>query len=157
MQIIPTYECQDSDYAKFYEPIPESKKKVQSLREQGGLVCIDWSTAGLELYGTWATGDTYAALEIAAVPCHRRQILEDGSFSEIRDDCVTDETAVWEYLGEYNLMLYMNQGTRVQTGYDEQSIDYNSAIFMTTPITGRPSYSQTWVEVHQQVDETELV
>ena len=69
---IPMRDCTDSDFEKFYPPSKESKSQVDSFRNDGGLVCIDWQAAELELAGTWISGDSYTSLQVALVPCHRR-------------------------------------------------------------------------------------
>ena len=105
---IPTYKCTQKDMERLYPPA-KMNMMVEELKKEGQLVCIDWESVDVDLYGTWASGDSYRALEIAAVPCHRRATLSDGTLSEIADDCNLDEKLGWEYLGQFNILVYANE------------------------------------------------
>ena len=81
---------------------------MDNFKKESGLVCIDWQAAELELAGTWASGDSYSALQVALVPCHTRQTLQDGSLSEIREECNLEEAAAWDYLQDLSIVVYTN-------------------------------------------------
>ena len=51
--------CSDDDYSKFY-PIESSKQiKLDKMRDQSALFCLDWDTLDLEIYGSWTNGGDY--------------------------------------------------------------------------------------------------
>ena len=41
-KLIPLHECTERDYEKFLQPDARSKKKVDKLRKNGGLMCLDF-------------------------------------------------------------------------------------------------------------------
>ena len=55
----PMHACSEDDYSKFF-PIESSKQiKLDKMRDQSALFCLDWETLDLEIYGSWTNGGDY--------------------------------------------------------------------------------------------------
>lgn len=48
---IKLHHCTGSDFARFHQPAKHSEARIQNLNDSGGLFCIDWQSADIELYG----------------------------------------------------------------------------------------------------------
>ena len=90
-----------------YEPSKTSYNKIQKFKQNGGLYCINYSLADINLYGSWIFENEYSALDIMAVPCG----MQPSGFTEpIREDCVWDRQEALNYLGTISLIIVYNQG-----------------------------------------------
>ena len=55
----PLHPCSEEDYAKFYPTEKRSAVSVQRYRDNGGMFCLDWQAANLEMYGSWRVDSSY--------------------------------------------------------------------------------------------------
>mmetsp|Transcript_35495 Transcript_35495/g.43460 ORF Transcript_35495/g.43460 Transcript_35495/m.43460 type:complete len:199 (-) Transcript_35495:1675-2271(-) len=62
---VPIKTCTADDLAKFETPERRSKKRLKGLEAGGGLLCVDWASAGVDLWGSAAgsSGDS-ATLDV---------------------------------------------------------------------------------------------
>ena len=44
---IPMHQCTEKDYKKFYPPSKTSIDVIQRLKDENGLYCVDWESAGV--------------------------------------------------------------------------------------------------------------
>ena len=105
------HKCTAEDYAKFNLLESEVSRKIESLRKEGGLFCLHWTELGNDIWGTWADGKGYAALDIQAVPCGYQYTAYDGTVERGREDCNWDKEKLKEYLGgtSFELNIFSNQ------------------------------------------------
>ena len=100
---------------------------VERLKKSDGLYCINWTEAGIDLYGDPNVGDDFfSALDISAVPCHLKT-----NVGEHRDDCITDKTDVLDYFGAQNTFFtiaYYNGGKFNQDEFGEERVQKKSKL-----------------------------
>ena len=60
---IPIHECSEEDYAKFHTPNDASLKRLERIKENGGMMCIDWKKDNVVFSGT-EPGGKYRILDI---------------------------------------------------------------------------------------------
>ena len=89
--------CTESDFDKFYEPSKLIAHKVDRYKKKGGLFCVDFEAANIELYSSWIYDRDYSAFDIIAVPCGTEL---DGYDEPIRDDCEWNRTTVLDFIGD---------------------------------------------------------
>ena len=65
---IPIYRCQEADYEQFYPPELNSVQRVETLKKENELFCIDFLEADIEMWGTMGSG-TYSSFEFVLFPC----------------------------------------------------------------------------------------
>ena len=51
--------CTEADYAKFHPVDQKVAPKVENFKARQGFFCLDWDNLDLEVYGNWATTNTY--------------------------------------------------------------------------------------------------
>ena len=56
--------CTEADYAKFSPSDTNAHAKMTKIQNAGGLYCLDWKENGKEIFGAWATGSSYRAIDI---------------------------------------------------------------------------------------------
>ena len=66
---IPIYQCTDADYEKFWPLVDSEKARLETLKENKGLYCVDWTDETINMYGTEASGNT-GITQVAFFPCH---------------------------------------------------------------------------------------
>ena len=55
----PLHPCSEEDFAKFHPTEKRSAAAVQRYRDKGGMFCLDWQAARLEIYGSWKVDNNY--------------------------------------------------------------------------------------------------
>ena len=65
----PLHPCTDEDFAKFHPSEMRSTDAIDRYRNEGGMWCMDWQAAQIEVYGTWRVDSVYQAIDLMAVPC----------------------------------------------------------------------------------------
>ena len=84
---LPYHKCTEEEFAEFYPIVEDEKNNLENLK--GGFNCIDWKDEDPYLvYGDFANGSTYQALNIFLVPCNY-----DGEYIKsrtIEPECNTD-------------------------------------------------------------------
>ena len=60
---IPMHECSEVDYANFYTPNDLTLKRLESIKNNGGMMCIDWKRDNVVFSGT-EPGGKYRNLDI---------------------------------------------------------------------------------------------
>ena len=51
--------CTEKDFEKFSTPENKSAAKLERMKKDGALYCLDWDTVGLDVYGHWATSSDW--------------------------------------------------------------------------------------------------
>ena len=107
---LPMYPCTPFDYDKFFPVEERSRAQLEEIRNnpKRELLCIDWSVAEAEIYGTQSSG-VYGTLDIVAMPCNmdlRRFGIEDP---RIDPECKWDLEDQINYLGPPDLLVYENK------------------------------------------------
>ena len=93
--------CTDEDFKKFYPIEKRSAAMFESYRKNGGLYCIDWQNAKMELFGTWRYDSHFSAVDIMVAPCGMSYTLNDGSvYEKDESECIWDKEEFYAYLGE---------------------------------------------------------
>ena len=57
------HECSEEDYANFYTPNDLMLKRLESIKKNGGMMCIDWKRDNVVFSGT-ESGGKYRNLDI---------------------------------------------------------------------------------------------
>lgn len=86
----PMHVCTEADYAKFHPAADDVLAKLEELKKEGGLFCLNWQEHGEQMYGTFVNGGSYTAMDVLAVPCGFQYTAYDGSEYGARDDCNWD-------------------------------------------------------------------
>ena len=63
------------------------------------MFCLHPEIKDIDLYGTWASGEAYSAIDVQLVPCASRIPLFDGSELGADQSCEWNQTKVQEYIG----------------------------------------------------------
>ena len=128
-RLVPVHSCTDTDYATFKTPERGSLAKYERLKKEGSLKCIDWKSAGIDIYDT-ESGADYGGLDILVLPCNNAWPIprsEGGTDQGVSDDCNWDQKKTLEHLyGGLNTVIMNNSGHFIQTQFDESSIEYGS-------------------------------
>ena len=129
--LIPVHSCTDTDYATFKTPERGSLAKYERLKKEGSLKCIDWKSAGIDIYDT-ESGADYGGLDILVLPCNNAWPIprsEGGTDQGVSDDCNWDQKKTLEHLyGGLNIDIMNNFGKFKQKQFGENSIEYGSHI-----------------------------
>ena len=70
------------------------------MKQDGGLFCLDWEAAQIELWGEKGSLD-FSQLDVMAIPCHLRyELAGNNTYKDAiaYDDCNWDRDATIEYL-----------------------------------------------------------
>ena len=79
-----------------------------------------------------------------AVPCSQKESAFSGEdYFSIHEECHDDKQEVLEWLGPYDLITYVNQGTFVPNEYGEKRIEYSSRIMQTPTDYTWPTWTET--------------
>ena len=96
-----------------------------------------------------------------AVPCSQKEGIyinpRDEDFFSIPDECNDNKTEVQEWLGPYDMITMVNQGTFMPNEFGENRIDYSSRIFLAPSDNTVPNWTQTYMNTHQLVDEIDIL
>ena len=63
------HECSEEDYAKFHKPDAATLKRLDGIKENGGMMCIDWKSDNIVLSGSEETDATHRVVDIMMAPC----------------------------------------------------------------------------------------
>ena len=108
----PMHICTEADFAKFHEPEIGQRSKITRLKNDNAWYCVDLESTIAELYGTWRSGSSYAAIKIDVRPCASRWTAADGKVYGGYDYCVWDQKEMQEYLGSnLNTLFLYNSGS----------------------------------------------
>ena len=91
------HECSEEDYAKFQNPDDDSLSKLKRVKQNGGMMCIDWKRYNVVFSGTEKKAN-YRVLDIMMVPCGLRETTIGGTEDRVPEDCNYDKEALIEYL-----------------------------------------------------------
>lgn len=87
-----------------------------------------------------------------AVPCSQKEGIyinpRDEDFFSIPDECNDNKTEVQEWLGPYDMITMVNQGTFMPNEFGENRIDYSSRIFLAPSDNTVPNWTQTYMNTH---------
>ena len=133
--------CTISDFDKFW-PVNENQKvRVEKLKTDGSLQCIDWSNEDIKIWGTEASGNS-GLIDVIAMPCHVRETMIGGTEDRIPADCERNIERYREYLGPgQDLVAYHNQQAFHIDEYGELRVTEHSFVSMQQLETLKP----TWV------------
>ena len=95
---LPMHECSEEDYAKFQKPDDDALSKLKRVKENGGMMCIDWKRYNVVFSGTEKKAN-FRVLDIMMVPCGLRETIIGGIEDRVPEDCNYDKEALIEYLG----------------------------------------------------------
>ena len=152
------HKCTDKDYAKFNPPENEAYGKLEKIRKEGGLFCLDWTEHGHEIWGTWTNGKSYGAMDIMAVPCGYQYTAYDGTVERGREDCNWDKEKLIEYLGASDyLNIYSNQSVLDMRDFGSSKLKKISVLGQVTIDPLKPNYEDTQIKRHEVVDEVSLL
>ena len=153
----PMHRCSLEDFEKFYPPDHDTEIKIEKLKKNGGLYCIDLKEIKAELHGSWQTGTHYQALDFKAIPCGQQYQLSDGNLSEISKNCNWDQQAAVDYFGIIGLLIYFNEGVFQQEKFDEGRVLRQSFITTMTSLPKQSSWVQGFVDQFVLQDEIALL
>lgn len=95
---IPMNDCTEEDYALFW-PLDESEqKRLDNLKKNNALKCIDWADETVEIWGKESSGN-YGAVDIMVLPCAVMETEIGGKEDRIPKNCNRDKEKLAEYLG----------------------------------------------------------
>ena len=82
-----------------------------------------------EIYGSWTTDATFAAVDIQIWPCATAWTDYNGTQHGGHSDCKWDKKEVMDYLGEsLNTQILINEGTFRQENYDNTRIERTATL-----------------------------
>ena len=93
MTEIPMHECSEEDYANFYTPNDLMLKRLESIKKNGGMMCIDWKRDSVVFSGN-ENSARYHAMDIMMVPCGMRETIIGGTEDRVPEDCNYDREAL---------------------------------------------------------------
>ena len=139
--------CTDADYAKFHPVEGKFTGKLENLKKNSGLFCLDWKEYGHDIWGTWTNGATYGAMDIMAVPCGNEYTAYDGRIDGPSEDCNWDKDELISYLGgTFLLNIYYNEGVFDVKNFGKDKIKQQSSLKTVTVSSETPSWIQTSIE-----------
>ena len=84
------HKCTEVDYDKFHPVDRSAVSKVEKMKQESSLYCIDWDSTDVDLYGNWASTANYQAIDIMVVPCGQELPGLDQDAQDI-EECVWDK------------------------------------------------------------------
>ena len=106
---IPMKPCTESDYEEFYPVDPGSKNRIEHLKSQNALVCLDTSEMDVKFRGTEMSG-MFNAIDVMVVPCAVKLTLIGGKEDRIPKECEMDRDKSINWFQNFNFVTYYNQG-----------------------------------------------
>lgn len=73
-------------------------------------MCIDWASAGADLYGTEGLDKSSATLDVQFLPCNVKETLLGGTEDRIPAKCNVDQKAAIGYVGPMQMVAIFNEG-----------------------------------------------
>ena len=90
--------CTDKDYESFYEPTAEAANRLQKIRKNGGMMCIDWEKDDPFVSG-YETNPDYKTIDIMFLSCTVDSRKFGATESGIPENCNYEKDELFEYLG----------------------------------------------------------
>ena len=152
--------CTEEDFEKFYPIERRSASIFESFKKDGGLYCIDWQSAGMDLFGSERFDETYQGIDIAVIPCGMSYTLPDGSlYEKDENECAWDKEEFIDYLGDTYLLTYFyNHESFHQANFQKDNrVEKDSRMGRIQADSRRALYIETYVELKELVDEVDLV
>ena len=150
------HSCTEEEMARFYDPDDISAIRVETMKQKGAFQCLDWDTVDIKLQGL-EVEDGFRYLDVNVLPCHFQETQIGGAKDYIRDDCITNRTAVIEQLDDLAIFTLYNYGKFVHEGFGENRIEKRSRLEMKRVDKEKPHYFPTSVQLFELEDETEFI
>lgn len=118
----------------------------------GGLLCIDWASAGVELWGTEAAGENYGTLDVQFLPCGVKETLLGGKEDRIPLSCNYDKQAAMNYIGPMQMVAYFNEGKFQLDDFGHSRIKKRSVLRRIQVDETRPNWIGTTISKNLLID-----
>ena len=153
---VPMHECSEEDYAKFHTPNDAALERLERIKENGGMMCIDWKRDSVVFSGN-ENSASYRAMDIMIVPCGMRETIIGGTEDRVPEDCNYDRDAFMKYLGSIQMLMYFNKGQFELGEFGDESVSYSSDIKVVQAASDRPSWIWTKLVQNLLADETNFI
>ena len=109
------------------------------MKEEGAFMCLNWRD--IKLSGADPAPEL-TALDIMVLPCNMRETLlaDNAEEDRIPEDCNWNKTALIDYLGPIEMVIYKNEGRFVLDEYGEDKITKESKVTRIQMDEHRPQY-----------------
>ena len=150
------HECSEEDYAKFHTPNDAALERLERIKENGGMMCIDWKRDSVVFSGN-ANSASYRGMDIMIVPCGMRETKLGGTEDKVPEDCNYDREAFMKYLGSIQMLMYFNKGQFELGEFGDESVSYSSDIKVVMAASDRPSWIWNKLVQNLLADETNFI
>ena len=89
------------------------------MLEQGALFCLDPNMLSRQKLRGDLTASDYTISDTLAMPCHSKETTLGASEDYIREDCIRDPEAVYEYLDNVSTVFWYNYGSFKHSSFDK--------------------------------------
>lgn len=154
---VPIKKCIEEDFSKFWPMSTSEQLRLNTLRKNDNIYCIDWTNEALQLYGSEAKGD-FSALDVAVIPCHMKETLIGREVDNIPTNCNRDQEELAKYLSNsYNLLTLYNTKDFQIDQFGVSKLKKKSAFFQNQLAPMMPTWVETFIEAWRLSDETNLI
>ena len=145
--------CTDEDYESFFEPTAEAATRLTKIRNDGGMMCIDWEQDDLFFSG-YETNPDYKTLDIMFLPCSVDNRKFGGTESGVPENCNFEKEKLLKYLDTLQMIIYYNAGEFQLDEFDQHRIRRSSYVHSIQIDPKRPNWIETTVQQNLLADET---
>ena len=154
------YPCTEEDFEKFYPVEKRSKSMLDNYRKDGGLHCIDWQNADMEVFGSWRFDAIYQAVDIFLAPCGMSYTLHDGTeYKKDESECEWDKDKFIDYLGDtfYIKFFYNHQSFQQASFLQDNRVIKSSKMGQILTKARDAIFVDTHINLHELIDEIDLI